>query len=86
MMEGEWREGVLRRSMERSSYHPRVRNPPFTTLSTTSTAFSGLEESRDGENKNVFLHAYKQRLHIDMQLQTTIPVILCTSLHICRSH
>lgn len=45
---------VLKRSIERSGYHPRVRNPPFTALSTTSTAFSGLEESRDGENEIYF--------------------------------
>ena len=43
--------GVLKRSTEKSGYHPRVRNPPFTALSTASTVLSVLEESRDGENE-----------------------------------
>lgn len=50
--------GVLKRSTEKIGYHPRVRNPPFTALSTTSTAFSGLEESRDGENKLKLISFY----------------------------
>ena len=41
----------LRRSTERSGYHPRVRNPPFTALSTSSTLFSGQDESREGEDE-----------------------------------
>ena len=50
--------GVLKRSTEKIGYHPRVRNPPFTALSTTSTALSGLEEPRDGENElsSVLIH------------------------------
>ena len=44
---------VLRRSVERSGYHPRVRNMPFTARSTTSTLFSGHgnDEGRDGKEK-----------------------------------
>ena len=42
---------VLKRSMERGGYHPRVKNPPFTARSTTSTLFSGHEETRDGKQK-----------------------------------
>ena len=42
---------VLRRSTERSGYHPRVKNTPFTSRSSASTLFSGQEESRDGKKK-----------------------------------
>ena len=41
----------LKRSLERGGHHPRVRNPPFTALSTGSTILSGLEEGREGEGE-----------------------------------
>lgn len=44
---------VLKRSTERSGYHPRVKNPPFTARSTTSTLFSGHEDMRDGKEKQL---------------------------------
>ena len=57
---------VLRRSTERSGYHPRVKNTPFTSRSSVSTLFSGQEESRDGEKKkakNLNLHLVFPSIH-----------------------
>ena len=41
----------MMRSTERSNHHPRVKNPPFTALSTNSAPFSGHEHNRYGERK-----------------------------------
>ena len=46
---------MLRRSTDRSTagYHPRVKNPPFTARSTTSTLFGGHEDNREGKEKQL---------------------------------
>ena len=60
----------LRRSKDRSGHHPRVRNTPFTALSTTSSAFSGLEGYREGESRAAW--KYWQELNVAVESQIAI--------------